>query len=142
MLDELYQELILDHSRHPRHNQPLAHPLCCASGTNPLCGDQVDLSLDVQDEHLKDIACLAKGCAISVASGSLMAEYVIGQPLSRIREVVHEMLAVLKGHQEAPPHLGKLAVLNGVKRFPMRIKCATLAWHALEEALSQCKTDA
>lgn len=138
-LRELYQEIILDHSRHPRHFGRLAEANRTAEGFNPLCGDkvQIDLIVDAHD-RIADIAFDGKGCAISVASASLMAEILKGRTVEEAEQLMGGFLELVKGG--AAEGLGAddrehLEVMAGVSEFPMRVKCATLAWHAMMSAL-------
>jgi nitrogen fixation NifU-like protein len=135
-LRDLYQEVILDHNRRPRNFGRLEAANCTAEGHNPLCGDRVRLFLDVEDGRVRDIAFEGSGCAISTASASLMTEAVKGKSLEEARELFglfHDL--VTSGASEGDPALGKLAVFGGVREFPIRVKCATLAWHAFQAAL-------
>jgi nitrogen fixation NifU-like protein len=137
-LRDLYQEVILDHTRKPRNFGAPAVANRKAEGHNPLCGDRVTVYLDVSDGHIRDIAFEGAGCAISTASASLMTEALKGLSIGEARELFrgfHEM--VTKGAPEGAPDLGKLAVFTGVREYPMRVKCATLAWHTLQAALDQ-----
>lgn len=138
-LRELYQEVIFDHNRHPRNFGRLDDANRKAEGFNPLCGDRFTLYLKVNDEGIiEDVAFDGKGCAISVASASLMTEALRGKPVAEAEALFrgfHSMLTDAPGAPTAPSTLGKLTVLEGVKAYPSRIKCATLAWHTLEAAL-------
>ncbi len=134
---ELYQEVILDHNRHPRNFHDM--PMCthCAKGFNPLCGDALDLYLKVEDETIVTLSFTGKGCAIFTASASLLTEILQGKTLAQARElfeIVHAMLTVEEATIDEV-QLGKLAVLTGVKAYPARVKCASLAWHTLISAL-------
>ena len=138
-LDDLYQELILDHYAHPRHRGPLAGANREAEGYNPLCGDQIRLRLVVEDDVIRDIAFEGAGCAISTAAASVMAEAVQGKAVGEALALFEQMLPALTGAGELPPTAdptGKLAAFAGVRDYPMRVKCATLAWHTLHEALA------
>lgn len=139
-LSDLYQEVILDHNKRPRNFGEMAEPDRHANGHNPLCGDRLSVSLRIGDGVIRDVRFTGSGCAISKASASLMTE--------AIRErSVEEALAVFDRFQTAittpidrevdAEGLGKLVVLAGVREFPMRVKCATLAWHTLKAALLQ-----
>jgi nitrogen fixation NifU-like protein len=135
-LRDLYQEVILDHNRHPRNFGPLPDSDRTAEGSNPLCGDQVKVSLKMEGDVLAGIAFEGAGCAISTASASLMTEALAGKTTAEAKalfEQFHEMLTA--GDSGDPETLGKLAVFSGVRQFPMRVKCATLAWHTLKAAL-------
>lgn len=137
-LRELYQEVILDHNRRPRNFGPLPAANHQAEGDNPLCGDKVSVLLDLEDGRIQDIAFQGVGCAISMASASLMTEALKGQTVEEARRLFHVFHNLLTtGAGESSPDLGKLAVFTGVREFPMRVKCATLAWHTLLAALSE-----
>jgi len=138
-LRDLYQEVILDHTKRPRNFGPLEHPTHRAQGYNPLCGDQLVLFLDVADGRVRDVRFAGKGCAISTASASLLTEALKG----KTTEEAHDLFTRFHRVVTPPPdeeidvsELGKLAVLAGVREFPMRVKCASLAWHTLEAALA------
>src|SRR5205807_661168 len=133
-LSDLYQQVILDHCKKPRNFHELPHPTCSAQGHNPLCGDQLNLFLQVEDGVVKDISFVGSGCCISKASASLLTEHAKGKTKEQLRETfdqVHEMVTTgrVKGD------MGKLAVFAGVYKFPARVKCAILSWHALMAAL-------
>lgn len=138
-LRELYEEMILEHNRHPR-NYPKKPEGAnrTAHGFNPLCGDEFKVHLTIEDGVVKDIGFEGAGCAISTASASMMTESLLGRTEAEVEDLfarVHEMLT---GHGEASldiEELGKVAVLSGVRAYPMRVKCATLAWHTLHAAL-------
>ena len=136
-LRELYQEVILDHNKRPRNFGPLAEANRHAEGRNPLCGDHLSVQVDVEDGVIKNVAFEGAGCAISRASASLMTDAVKGKPVEeaeRMFEEFHQM--VTSGVEEAVEEsLGKLAVFCGVREFPSRVKCASLAWHTLHAAL-------
>jgi nitrogen fixation NifU-like protein len=137
-LTDLYREVIIDHSRHPQNRRRIDGASATAEGVNPLCGDQLTLYLNVVDGRIEDIAFEGDGCAISVASASLMTGALKGKDEDdalRIFGQVHSMLTDGDAGHEASGSLGKLAVLAGVAEFPMRVKCATLAWHTLRSAL-------
>lgn len=136
-LRELYQEVILDHNRNPRNFRVLENANH-AEGYNPLCGDRVNVYLRVEGERIADIAFQGSGCAISTASASLMTENLKGKTLREARELFrgfHDL--VTTGDHAGEVELGKLAVFSGVKEYPIRVKCATLAWHAMQAALEQ-----
>lgn len=137
-LRALYQEVLLDHYRKPRNFGELAAATGRAVGHNPLCGDRVSVAVAVAGDHLVDIAFQGAGCAISTASASLMSEATKGRTLAEVRALAARFRGALTGGEAADrENLGKLEALLGVREFPMRVKCATLAWHALEMALSQ-----
>ncbi len=143
-LRDLYQELILDHTRNPRNHHALPNANRRAEGHNPLCGDRVSLALDVEGERIREAAFEGSGCAISVASASMLTEAVAGKNLPEVKRLIGAFLAQTTGSTAASAEpgieLGKLEAFAGVKEFPMRVKCATLAWRALEAALSGDET--
>ena len=133
-LSDLYQQVILDHCKRPRNFHELSSPTCSAQGHNPLCGDQLRLCLAMDGETIKDISFLGEGCCISKASASLLTESVKGKTRAEVQkmfDLVHEM--VMTGRVVGD--VGKLAVFAGVYKFPARVKCAILAWHAVIGAL-------
>ena len=137
---ELYRELILDHARKPRHFGRLENVTHSADGINPLCGDKLHLYLHLNEsQEITDVSFEGSGCAISVASASLLAETVLGLSKDEAMRFFDVVTARLTG--ETTPSgdvdLGKLQALEGVREFPMRVKCATLAWHALRSAIEQ-----
>ena len=138
-LRELYQEIILDHSRHPRHFGPLADASHVAEGHNPLCGDKVKIYLSVDaDNRIADVSFEGRGCAISVASASLMTEMLKGRSIDQAEELMDGFLHLVKGDVARTlddDDRERLEVMAGVSAFPMRVKCATLAWHAMKSAL-------
>jgi nitrogen fixation NifU-like protein len=134
---ELYQEVILDHNRNPRNRGRIAVPTNEAEGYNPLCGDQIDVMLTVVEGRVTDLKFEGHGCAISTASASMMSEAVIGKTVAEAEAIFREFQEMVTTTGEAQPHpnLGDLEVLAGVREHPVRIKCATLAWHTLHAAL-------
>ena len=138
-LRELYQEIILDHSRHPRHFGALADANHVAEGFNPLCGDKVKIYLSVDaNDRIKDVSFEGRGCAISVASASLMTEMLKGRTIEQAEELMGGFLLLVKGEDVKAldeDDRERLEVMAGVSAFPMRVKCATLAWHAMKAAL-------
>jgi nitrogen fixation NifU-like protein len=140
-LKELYREVILDHNRSPRNYGRLDPADASAAGHNPLCGDRLNITLRLDGDKLADVRFEGQGCAISVASASLMTEAVRGKSraeFARLYDEVHQLLT----HAGATPpaHLGKLAALGGVSEFPARVKCASLCWHTLNAALQSADT--
>ena len=138
-LRDLYQEVILDHTKHPRNFGALEHATHSASGRNPLCGDQLVLTLDVEGGRVLEARFAGKGCAISTASASLLTEAVKGHTTGEAHalfERFHRAVTAPTSDEADVEGLGKLAVLAGVREFPTRVKCASLAWHTLEAALS------
>ena len=136
-LQELYQEVILDHNRRPRNFRVLEGGRM-AEGFNPLCGDRLDLYLALDGERLRDLKFEGKGCAISVASASLMTEALKGKTRAEAQRYFDEVHALLTQPSYVPTlDLGKLAALSGVREFPVRVKCASLCWHTLNAALAR-----
>ena len=136
-LQDLYQELILDHGSRPRNLKRLADANHSAEGYNPLCGDKVKVYVNLDGEVVKDISFEGAGCAISTASASIMTETLKGKTRAEA-DALFEMFHDLVTGQERKldsPELGKLAVFSGVSEFPMRVKCATLSWHTLRAAI-------
>jgi len=138
-LRELYQEVILDHSRHPRHFGKLEHATNTAQGYNPLCGDRVTIYLIVgKDDRIADIRFEGKGCAISQASASLMTDMIVGKTVAEAEKLMGGFLNLVKGEEVeglSEDDRETLNVMAGVSAFPMRVKCATLAWHTMKSAL-------
>jgi nitrogen fixation NifU-like protein len=138
-LRELYQDVILDHSKHPRHFGPLPEATNAAEGYNPLCGDRVKINLIVDATgHIADIKFEGRGCAISQASASMMTDMVVGRTIPEAEKLMGGFLHLVKG-EDATDLQGedreRLDVMAGVSAFPMRVKCATLAWHTMKSAL-------
>ena len=137
-LTDLYQEVILDHNRRPRNFRAIEAATRKQEGYNPLCGDRLTLYVTLDGDRIADVAFQGTGCAISKASASLMTEALKGKTIDDARALfarVHEM--VTSAPETAVPDLGKLSVLAGVREFPTRIKCASLAWHTLKAAVSE-----
>ena len=136
-LRELYQEVILDHHKRPRNFGPLEAANRHAEGRNPLCGDHLTVYLDVEDGIIKGAAFEGAGCAISRASASLMTDAVKGRPVEEAEQMFEEFHKMVTSgvDQEVEESLGKLAVFCGVREFPSRVKCASLAWHTMHAAL-------
>ncbi len=143
-LDDLYREIILDHYRSPRNRGELPPPAAHAVGHNPLCGDEIEVYLDVDDQGLvHDIKVSGQGCSISQSSASMMSQAVKGRPISEVRALVHRFKSMMSIEEPSDDpavqnvKLGDLEALQGVVKFPVRIKCAVLAWNTLTEALEQ-----
>jgi nitrogen fixation protein NifU and related proteins len=134
-LHDLYQETILDHSKRPRNTGVLAHPTHSAEGYNPLCGDKLTLQLKIEDGHIAGVRFQGVGCAISTASASLMTEAMQGKTPAEAESAFQKFHTLLTEERPPAADLGKLAVFSGVREYPMRVKCATLAWHTLRAAL-------
>lgn len=136
--EQLYQEMVVEHKRAPRHFGALAAPTHEARGHNPQCGDDVDVQLRLEDGRIADIAFHGQGCAICIASASMMTEAVLGRDIDTARALQARFRAVLTGQAEPEgAQLGKLVSLSGVSRYPSRIKCALLGWHALMHAIGE-----
>ena len=137
-LSELYQEVILDHNKRPRNFRAIESPTHRAEGYNPLCGDRLNLYVKVDGEIITDVAFQGTGCAISKASASLMTDAVKGHTVGEARELFERFRNVVTTPPDQPVEdLGKLSVLAGVREFPVRVKCASLAWHTLKAALER-----
>jgi nitrogen fixation NifU-like protein len=137
-LRELYQDLIIDHSKRPRNFRALERANRRSEGYNPLCGDKVTVFLELQDDRVRDVSFQGSGCAISTASASVMTESLKGKTLDEAEalfEVFHNLITGKPPATGQAPELGKLAVFAGVSEFPARVKCAALAWHTLHAAL-------
>jgi nitrogen fixation NifU-like protein len=136
-LRELYREVILDHNREPRNFGELAGADHVVDGVNPLCGDRMTLYVKLRGDIIEDVRFKGSGCAISVASSSLMTERVKGRPVGPTLDLVAQVHEMLTGRTDEPSeNMEKLAALAGVREFPSRVKCASLAWHALKAALT------
>ena len=144
-LRELYRELILDHAKSPRHFGKLEEATHTAQGINPLCGDKLTLYLALDEKHVRDASFEGSGCAISVASASLLTDIIIGAPVDTALDYFEAVTSRLTsengaGDQADGLDLDKLRALDGVREFPSRVKCATLAWHALHSAIHDQST--
>ena len=138
-LRELDQEVIMDHNRSPRNLREMEHPTCQARGFNPLCGDKLTVYVQLVDNVVQDISFVGCGCAISQASASLMTDAMKGKTVVEAHQLFEHFHAMLTSDQAPDDALSfdKLTVLAGVRTFPARVKCATLAWHTLEAALKK-----
>jgi len=137
-LNDLYQEVILDHNKRPRNFRVLEAPSHRAEGFNPLCGDQLSLTLRVEGDTISDVAFQGSGCAISKASASLMTDAVKGKSLNEAQALFQRFHSMVTTPPAEPvENMGKLSVLAGVREFPVRVKCASLAWHTLKAALDR-----
>jgi nitrogen fixation NifU-like protein len=139
-LTDLYQEVILDHNRRPRNFGQIEGADHSAEGYNPLCGDQLTLYLKMDGDRVEEVRFEGQGCAISTASASILTEMVQGKSVAEVEALFEAFHELLTGDPsvvaDVGPELGKLAVFAGVREFPVRVKCATLAWHTLKAALS------
>ncbi|HEY5219283.1 MAG TPA: SUF system NifU family Fe-S cluster assembly protein [Gemmatimonadaceae bacterium] len=144
-LDSLYQEIILEHNRKPRNFRVMADANRKVEGYNPLCGDQITLWLRIEGDRVADASFQGLGCAISKASASLMTAAVKGKTVDEARAAAEHMRELLTGKLDVEKErksLGSLAALSGVSKFPQRVKCASMAWHALQSALDEHNADA
>ncbi|KAA3635238.1 MAG: SUF system NifU family Fe-S cluster assembly protein [Calditrichaeota bacterium] len=141
-LDDMYREIILDHYKAPRGKRPLDDKDIESDGHNPSCGDELTMQLKVdKDNIVQDVHVDCKGCAISVASGSMLAEYIKGKPLNDVKRISEAIKKMLKGEEtDIPEDLGDIDSLKGVRNFPVRIKCALLAWMTLIEGVKNFET--
>ena len=142
-LRDLYQQVILDHSRNPRNSGELPPPCLHAHGDNPSCGDEIDVWVRVSDNgHIDDLKFTGQGCAISQASASMMTVKMKGADAARLKALIQDFRAVVTGEGQVQDEdaLGELTLLEGVQKFPQRVKCATLAWRAVEQALQQSQS--
>lgn len=137
-LADLYKEVIFDHNKNPRNYREMNDAHCSADGHNPLCGDKVKIYAKVNDGVIEDLAFQGKGCAISTASASLLTSELKGKTEAEAEELFGKFVALLteEDREDLEDKVGKLSVLAGVRAFPMRVKCATLAWHTLHNALA------
>ncbi|MFQ5708322.1 MAG: Fe-S cluster assembly sulfur transfer protein SufU [bacterium] len=142
-LRELYQEVILDHNKNPKNFRKLPHATHSSEGYNPLCGDRLQLYLEIEDGVIKDIGFEGSGCAISKASASMMTTILKGKTVAQAREFFKKFQALITGQGEIhfdASAVGKLAVFAGVREFPVRVKCASLSWHTMLAALDKDKS--
>jgi nitrogen fixation protein NifU and related proteins len=136
-LNELYQQMILDHNRRPRNFRAIEAPSRTQEGYNPLCGDRLTLYVTLEDDVVKDVAFQGSGCAISKASASLMTEALKGKRVDEARQLFDRFHRMITTPPDQPVEdLGKLSVLAGVREFPTRVKCASLAWHTMKTAVA------
>lgn len=138
MLNELYQEVILDHNKHPRNHYVMEKANAHALGFNPLCGDKIDVYLHIEGDCIERASFEGCGCAISQASASLMTEMLQGKTFAEVKKLFNAFHEMMVGDgKQTDASLEKLLVLSGVRLYPARVKCATLAWHTLEAALKK-----
>jgi len=141
-LDDLYRDIILEYYRSPRNRGRLPQPTISREGQNPLCGDEVSLDLLVEDGVIKDARFQGQGCSISQASASMLTEAVRGLTLEQAEELYHRFHRLMTGDETVDAtELGDLEALSGVRKFPVRVKCATLAWHVLDQAIKALHRD-
>lgn len=135
-LDDLYQELILDHYRKRRHEGALAEPSVAVDHNNPLCGDQIHLELLIEDGRIAEVGHTGEGCSISQSSASMMSEALTGQPIDQALDTVEHFRLVMHGDEQADEdRLGDAIALEGVAKYPVRVKCALLSWMAAKDAI-------
>lgn len=137
-LSELYQQVILDHNKKPRNFRKLETANRTAEGYNPLCGDQLTVYMELEDEVVKDISFEGSGCAISKAAASMMTQSVKGKTKAEAETLFNEFHRMVTGElneETTPNHLGRLTIFSGVRDFPARVKCASLSWHTMHAAL-------
>lgn len=134
-LDELYREVILQHYKSPRNQGRLVEPDVATRGHNPLCGDDIEISLDVENDVVADIRFQGKGCSISQASASMLTEAIKGKSTEEARELISAFKSMMHGDPVTRDDLGDIEALQGVRKYPVRIKCALLAWTTLQEGL-------
>jgi nitrogen fixation NifU-like protein len=140
-LEDLYQDIILDHYKHPRHFAKIAEAEAMVDEENPTCGDHIKLNAAVMEGKISDVKIQCEGCAICTASSSMMAEKAVGKPVAEMRDLIARFNTMMRGGAElSEDELGDLVALRGVRNYPLRVKCCTMAWHALGAALDQLKT--
>ena len=143
-LGDLYRDIIMDHYKYPRGNKKIEKSDVHREGKNPVCGDEIEVSIKVKDNMVEDISVECVGCAISVASGSMLADTIKGKPLDEVKKIAKIVKSLLKGETiDESVDLGDLEALEGVNKFPVRIKCALLSWTTLIdgiESLSEAET--
>lgn len=142
-LSELYQQVILDHNKKPRNFRKLETANRTAEGHNPLCGDQLNVYMQVEDGLIKDVSFEGSGCAISKASASMMTQSVKGKSREEAEllfDEFHRMVTGELNEETEPNHLGRLTIFSGVREFPARVKCASLSWHTMHAALNNQDT--
>ena len=142
MVHDLYQETILDHSKRPRNCHAMEHADRKAEGYNPLCGDKLELFLKMNGDVVEDASFVGSGCAISTASASLMTESLKGKSRDEALRIMEKFHDLLTTDTPVSKDLGKLVVFCGVRDYPARVKCATLAWHTLKSALTSDSSNA
>ena len=138
MIDDLYQEVILDHAKSPRNFGVLEQYTCTTEANNPMCGDQLTVYVDIKDGVVSDVSYRARGCAISIASASIMSSMIKGRTLEEVNILFDKFHMLCTGQEvEDDDDIERLRVLSGVSKFPTRVKCATMSWHAVKEACTK-----
>jgi len=139
-LDDLYREVILDHYSHPRNKGELPDPDIKVEGANPLCGDELSIFVKLDGGRVAEVRFVGRGCSISQASASMMTEQIKGKTLDEARALAGRFKAMMRGEAVSEDELGELMALQGVRKFPVRVKCATLSWVALEQGMTEFET--
>lgn len=139
-LDDLYREVILDHYSHPRNKGELANPDIKVEGANPLCGDELSIFVKLDGGRVADVRFTGRGCSISQASASMMTEQIKGKTIEEARALAARFKGMMQGQAIDEDEMGELAALQGVRKFPVRVKCATLSWVALEQGIEEFET--
>ncbi len=139
-LDDLYRELILDHYSRPRNKGTLKDADIKMEGTNPLCGDELSIFVRLGGGKVAEVRFVGRGCSISQASASMMTEQIKGKTLAEARGLIQRFKAMMHGEEVSEDELGELTALQGVRKFPVRVKCATLSWVALEQGIDEFET--
>jgi nitrogen fixation NifU-like protein len=135
-MDDIYNEIILDHYSNPCNRGKLENPTIIMEGVNPLCGDEISLYLLIENDYIKDVKFDGKGCSISQASASMMTEAIKGNGLSEVVSIIDAFKKMIQG-EEVSFDLGDLVAFKGLRKFPSRVKCALLAWNTLQKALDE-----
>jgi nitrogen fixation NifU-like protein len=136
-LDDLYREVILDHYSHPRNKGELPDPDIKVEGANPLCGDELSIFVRLDGDRVADVRFVGRGCSISQASASMMTERIKGKTLAEAQALVSRFKGMMQGAPADEEEMGELAALQGVRKFPVRVKCATLSWVALDQGIEE-----
>lgn len=139
-LDDLYREVILDHYSHPRNKGELPDPDIKVEGANPLCGDELSIFVKLDGGRVADVRFTGRGCSISQASASMMTEQIKGKTIKEARALAARFKGMMQGQAIDEDEMGELAALQGVRKFPVRVKCATLSWVALEQGIEEFET--
>jgi nitrogen fixation NifU-like protein len=139
-LDDLYREVILDHYSHPRNKGELPDPDIKVEGANPLCGDELSIFVKLDGGRVADVRFTGRGCSISQASASMMTEQIKGKTIEEARALAARFKGMMQGQAIDEDEMGELAALQGVRKFPVRVKCATLSWVALEQGIEEFET--
>jgi len=136
-LDDLYREVILDHYSRPRNKGTIDNPDIKVEGANPLCGDELSIHVKLTEEKITEVKFVGRGCSISQASASMMTEQIKGKTLNEAKELIGQFKSMMHGRPANEDELGDLTALQGVRKFPVRVKCATLSWVALEQGVDE-----